>query len=77
MTETWRSGDCGENQFHGDLTSWSVPSSRSGRELTSHGCVAKVCYCQVRGDLALNSLPVAGLNLKLPRSFGGPKARDD
>ena len=63
--------------FTGDLTSWSVPSSRSGPELTTHGCVAKVWYCQGRGDLALNSLLVAGLNLKLPRSFGRPKARDD
>ena len=66
----------------GNLTSWSVSSLRSGPELTSHGmCLWGKCRKSVvlsgQGDLVLNSLLVASLSLKLPRSYGGPKGRDD
>lgn len=41
------------------------------------GVSQKCGIVRLGGDLALNSLLVVSLNLKLPRSFGGPKARDD
>ena len=43
----------------------------------SGGKCRKSVVLSGQGDLVLNSLLVASLSLKLPRSYGGPKGRDD